>query len=183
MTKIEYALAALLAVSIVIGCGIASGTITVGYEIDGVISSSNATLEYEYVDLNTIQDYVDHKDNLYSLDNVAIVGCFTNNTTPPISISGEVWLAYDTVYATYGANGPDSVREHGTRIFTTPSPIIPAVLLCVNWEDGLALIENFSEVQTAVLDSEYFVIYGLAAEDNFAMDMDIDIIFTFTAGL
>jgi len=183
MNKIEYALAALLAVSIVIGCGIATGSFTVGYEIDGVLHSTHARLEYEYVDLNTIQDYVDHKENLHTLDNVAIVGMIENIGDITSAIVGEAWLAYDTIWATYGANGPDSVREHGTRIFMTPFPIISGHPIPINWEDGLAWMENFPEIQTAVLDSEYFVIYGLARQDQFDMDMDIDIIFTFTAGL
>jgi len=181
MNKIEYALAALLAVSLVVACGIATGSITVGYEIDGVIESSSATLDFEYVDLNTIDDYVEHKDNLNSLDNVAIVGTIENVGSN--SIFGEAWLAYDTVYAQYGTDGPDSVRANGTRIFATPLPIPVGVPLMIDWDDGLAWIEGFPEIQTAVLDSEYFVIYGLAAEDDFAMDMDIDIIFTFTGGL
>jgi len=181
MNKIKYALAALLAVSLVIGCGIATGSFTFVYEIDDTITSTHASLEYEYVDLTTIDDYNDHRDNLHSLDNVAVVGSFENIGLSVIY--GEVWLAYDTAYATYGANGPDSVRAHGTRIFTTPAPIPIGVPLAVNWEDGLAWIENFPEIQTAVLDSSYFVLYGLGSTDDFQMEMDIDIIFTITAGL
>jgi hypothetical protein len=181
MKKIKYALAALLITTLVVGCGLITGSFTFGYEIDGTITSTNASLEYEYIDLTTIEDYNNHRDDLHSLDNIAIVGCFTNNGTEPIS--GEIWLAYDTTYALYGADGPDSVRANATRIYMTHSPIINGVLLCVDWEDGLAFIEGFPEIQTAVLDSAYLVIYGLGDADEFNVEMDIDIIFTCTGGL
>jgi hypothetical protein len=181
MNKKILILAALLILSLVIACGLVSGSFTFGYEVEGTITSSNASLEFEYVDLTTIDDYNDHRDDLYSLDNVAIVGIFEN--TGPDPFSGEVWLAYDSVYAAYGADGPDSVRANATRIFTTPVPIPAGILLEINWEDGLSVIENFSEVQTAVLDSAYFVLYGLGDSDVFSMAMDIDIIFTCTGGL
>lgn len=180
MKKIKFALAALLITALVIGCGLVSGSFTFGYEIEGTIESTNATLEYEYVDLTTIDDYNDHREDLHSLDNVALVGTILNNGPDPIS--GEVWLAYDTSYAQYGADGPDSVRANGTRIYaTTYIPV--GIELYVDWEDALGWIENFEEVQTAVLDSAYFVMYGLGDSDIFDVEMDLDVIFTVTAGL
>lgn len=180
MNKIKYALAALLAVSLVVGCGIATGSFTFVYEIDDLIESTHANLDFEYVDLTTIEDYEDHQENLHSLDNVAIVGTILNNG--PGMASGEAWLAYDTSYAQYGTDGPDSVRANGTRIYVSPG-IPVGIELVVDWEDGLSYIENFSEIQTAVLDSGYFVIYGLGDNPVFSVDMDVDIIFTITAGL
>ncbi len=175
MKKLKFALAALLIIALIVGCGIATGSFTFGYEIDDTIESTNATLEYEYIDLTTIEDYNDHKDDLKSLDNVAIVGTILNNG--PGAVSGEVWLAYDSTFT-----DPDTVRYYGTRIFVTTG-IPEDILLYINWEDGLGWIENFPEVQTAVLDSAYLVIYGLGDADIFDVELDIDIIFTVTAGL
>jgi hypothetical protein len=87
-------------------------------------------------------------------------------------------MAYDSTYA-----DPATVRANGTRIFYTHYPIPAGIPLIVNWEDGLDYIENFPEIQTAVLDSAYLVIYGLGDADEFNMAMDIDVIFTVTAGL
>lgn len=175
MNKIKYSLAALLAVSLVVGCGIATGSFTFVYEIDDLIESTQADLDFEYVDLNTIEDYSDHRDNLHSLDNVAILGTILNHG--PGEASGEAWLAYDSSYA-----DPATVRANGTRIFVSPGIPI-GITLNIDWEDGLSYIENFSEIQTAVLDSGYFVIYGLGDNPEFHVEMDVDIIFTITAGL
>ena len=133
MKKLKFALAALLIIALIVGCGIATGSFTFGYEID--------------------------------------------DTNGPGAVSGEVWLAYDSTFT-----DPDTVRYYGTRIFVTTG-IPEDILLYINWEDGLGWIENFPEVQTAVLDSAYLVIYGLGDADIFDVELDIDIIFTVTAGL
>jgi hypothetical protein len=178
MSKIKYALAALLAVTIVVACGIATGSFTFGYELGGEIHSTNANLEWKSIDLTTIEDYNDHKDKLKSVDNVAIVGIVRNlgNT----AVSGEVWLAYDSTYADYGNNSPDTVRTYATRIFVSPV-ISPGDSLIIDWEDGLSYIENFAEVQTAV-ELGQFVLYGLGDSQFFDVYIDVDIIFTITAG-
>lgn len=179
MNKIKLALAALLTVSLIIGCGIATGSFTFGYELDGPISSTNANLEWESIDLTTIDDYNDHKDKIKSVDNIALVGVVHNlgNT----AVSGEVWLAYDSTYGDYGNNSPDTVRAHGTRIFV--SPVIPTSdSLVIDWEEGLSYIENFAEVQAAV-ELGQFVLYGLGDSQFFDVYIDVDIIITITAGL
>jgi len=175
MNKKRIALTALLIASLIIGCGIATGTFTFGYELNGTIESSNASLEFEYVDLTTIDDYNDHKDNLKSVDNIAVVGSIINDGVA--AVSGEIWLVdNDTTYT-----DPDTVKHYGTRIFV--SPVIPAGdTLDIDWSDGLSYIENFSAVQTAV-ELGQFVLYGLGDSDAFEVTMDIDIIFTITAGL
>ena len=176
MSKMKLGLIALLIGSLAVGCGIVSGSFTIGYELDGDIHSTEATLEMEAIDLTTIEDYNDHKDNIESVDNVALVGTIYNIGNAPVS--GEVWLVDypDTLYDT-----PAEVRANGVRIFV--SPVIPTSdSLVIDWEDGLSYIENFSDVQAAVMLGQ-FVLYGLGDSDFFDVDIDIDVIITLTAGL
>lgn len=181
MNKTKLALAALLAASLIVACGLATGTITIVYELDDDIHSTEATLEWEAIDLTTIEDYNDHKDKIKSVDNVALVGVVHNIGNTPVS--GEVWLVDypDTLYDTYGEDGPDSVRANGVRIFV--SPVIPTSdSLVIDWEDGLSYIENFAEVQAAV-ELGQFVLYGLGDSQFFDVYMDVDVIITITVGL
>jgi len=167
------ALTALLIAAFIVACGIATGTFTIVYEIDDTISSTQADLQYEAVDLNTIEDYQEHQDLIQSVDHIAIVGTVLNYGNTPVS--GEVWLAYTDTLDT-----PAEVRSVGTRVFVSPV-IPPGGSLEIDWQDGLSYIENFSEIQDAV-ELGQFVIYGLGDSQFFYVVMDIDIIVTLTAG-
>ena len=175
MNKINFAFAALLIAALITACGIATGSFTFGYELDGPIDSSSATLDREVIDLNSIEDYNDHKDQIKSVDNVALVGWVANNGP---QVSGEVWLVNfpDSMYT-----DPDTVRYYGTRIFV--SPVIPSGdTLMIDWSDGLSYIENFAAVQDAV-EGGQFVLYGLGDDPNFDVYMNVNVIITITAGL
>ncbi len=173
MNTKTLALTALLIATLIIGCGIITGTFTIVYEVEGLISSTEADLQYESIDLNTIDDYQKHKDKIKSVDHVAVVGTVFNWGNTPVS--GEIWLAYDSTYTR-----PDTVRHYGTRVFVSPV-IEPGELLEIEWEDGLSYIENFPAIQDAV-EVGQFVIYGLGDSQFFYVVMDIDIIVTVTAG-
>lgn len=163
-----------LVVVFIVGCGIGTGTFTFTYEIDDTIVSSNATLDKINIDLTTESTYEDYKDKIKSVDQVAVVGLVVNNHSL-VTVSGEVWLAYNGSYT-----DPEVVKDNGVRIFISPE-IDPGEQLSINWEDGLAYIENFSDLQDAIKTGNFWI-YGLGDKDEFDVTMDIDIIITFTAG-
>lgn len=176
MNKTKLALVTLLAISLIVACGIATGSFTIGYELDGPIESTDADLDREVIDLTTISDYNDHKDEIKSVDNIAVVGTAYNYGNTPVS--GEVWLV-DFPDSNY--TDPDTVRYYGTRIFVSPV-IQPGEELVIDWANGLDYIENFSDVQAAV-ELGQFVLYGLGDSQFFYVYFDVSIIITFTAGL
>ena len=176
MNKINFALAALLAAALMTACGIATGSFTFGYELNGPIDSSNATLDKETIDLTTVEDYNDHKDQIKSVDNVALVGKVYN--TGNTAVSGEVWLV---AFPDSNYTDPDTVRHYGTRIFVSPV-IAPSDSLIIDWDNGLDYIENFPAVQDAVMLGQ-FVLYGLGDSQFFNVYIDADVIITITAGL
>ena len=81
------ALAALAAA----GCFLISGQFVVNYELPSPFTVvAGGTLHGELVDLNTVSEYQDHKSELKRVDDLALVGDFTNNTVAAASV--EVWI-------------------------------------------------------------------------------------------
>jgi hypothetical protein len=88
------ALAALAAA----GCMLTSGQFVVTYNLPDPLNVSSAlTLTGADVDLNTISEYNDHKDELKRVEDLSLVGDFTNNTsTRHRSTSGSCPAARST---------------------------------------------------------------------------------------
>src|SRR5207249_5161970 len=81
------ALAALAAA----GCFLLSGQFVVNYALpDPLHVLSGTTLTAVDVDLNTISEYNDHKDDLKRVDDVALIGDFHNNAGSSVNI--QAWL-------------------------------------------------------------------------------------------
>ncbi len=81
------ALAALAAA----GCFLLSGQFAVNYELPTPLPALGAvTLTGVPVDLNTIGDYRDNRKDLKRVDDLALIGDFTNNTGSTANV--EIWL-------------------------------------------------------------------------------------------
>jgi hypothetical protein len=76
------------------GCIITSAQITISYDLPATFrSNTSTTVAGEFVDLNTIGDYKDHKDKLKGLVDLAVLGKFKNNLGT--AVKGEVWIYPD----------------------------------------------------------------------------------------
>ncbi len=81
------ALAALAAA----GCFLVSGQFVVNYVLPTpLLVVGGATLTGVSVDLNTIKQYSDHKNDLKRVDDLALVGDFKNNNSTSTNV--EAWL-------------------------------------------------------------------------------------------
>ena len=105
------------------GCFLVSGQFVVNYVLPTpLLVVGGSTLTGVSVDLNTIRDYSDHKNDLKRVDDLALIGDFKNNNTTPTNV--EAWLVaagtLNLTSAQLAANGvklwgPLSVAGSGTQ--------------------------------------------------------------------
>src|SRR5215468_9913482 len=91
--KMRSLLAALALAVMTSGCILTSGQFLVSFELGDVRVPGPTTLVSQVVDLNTISEYRDHKSNLKTLADLALLGTITNNTSNPVDV--EVWMTKD----------------------------------------------------------------------------------------
>jgi len=93
MNRLRIALLGLgLGVLTLTGCFITQAQIFAHFAFPNPFSINSATDPFEriVVDLNTIDDYEEHKDKLNSLSDFAVVGTFINESGPAGGV--EVWV-------------------------------------------------------------------------------------------
>ena len=144
-------------------------TITQGFEIT---ATTDTNVNKYDVDLTDNQDWQDNKDKVVSIDAVAIVAWIFNREAANI---GEVYWSDDPNLTTVAA-----VRNNATRIMVTPTINPSPPLNQINWQDGLAAMENTDSLIEQVLGDGVFTVYGIAQEVPFDMDIDGEIVLTVT---
>ena len=80
------ALAALAAA----GCILTSGQFVAHYALPDSAFNTGGTFQGEIVDLNTIREYNDHKQDLKRVDDLALVGDIRNNGATAVQV--EAWI-------------------------------------------------------------------------------------------
>src|SRR5262245_32761342 len=122
-------LAALLAT----GCFLISGQYIVTYAFDDVTVTSATGIDGVVVDLNTVKDYADHKENLKGLSDVAILGTFKNNGGSDIDV--EVWMMDNAGPIVTDAS---VVRADGVRVWG-PFHLAAGATRNITWDESAAL--------------------------------------------
>lgn len=75
------------------GCFLISGQFVVNFALPTPFTAvGGGTLQSVDVDLNTIGDYSDHKDDLKRVDDLALIGDFKNNLTSGSPAQVECWI-------------------------------------------------------------------------------------------
>jgi len=100
---------------IVNGCLITQAQVFASFVLPSpfTINSTGSPYQRVLVDLNSVSDYKDHKDNLKGLSDVAVVGKFTNLAGPAGNV--EVWITPDnTSYSSIS-----EVKAHGTLMWSS----------------------------------------------------------------
>lgn len=142
-------------------------------------------LHRELVDLNTIEEYADHKDDLEGLSDLAVVGTFTNVTPPgPINTGGtlEVWITADDTNLSDPTTG-GAVRLWGPKSIG-PNPDA----VTISWDESAALFTKagkdllIQEIKGDGIFTAYVYTTGGAAAQTFRVD-DGQIILVLAGGL
>jgi hypothetical protein len=129
------------------GCVLTQANILAHYDLPNPFQIGPAPAQpflVEHVDLNTISEYSDHKDELESLSDVALIGTFTNVTPPgPLNTGGtlELWITPGTT------NLPDAgaIQSSGTKLWG-PGSIGPSGTasgtVTIGWDESAALFSQ-----------------------------------------
>ena len=129
------------------GCFITQAQIFAHFAFPNPFTINSATDPFEriVVDLNTIDDYEEHKDKLNSLSDFAVVGTFVNEDGPAGAV--EVWVTRDvTSYSSVAEVTANAVKLWGPgAIAASPST------RTIGWDESAAL---FNAAGKAVLVEE-----------------------------
>ncbi len=139
----------------------------------------------ELVDLNTIDDYADNKEDLEGLSDLAVVGTFTN-VTPlgPTNTGGtmEVWITADDTNLTDPTTG-GAVKLWGPKSIG-PNPDA----VTITWDESAALFTKagkdllIQEIKGDGIFTAYVYTTGGAAAQSFRVD-DGGIILVLSGGM
>jgi hypothetical protein len=155
-----------------IGC-LATGQVTLSEPVD-IGPTTDTNISKYTVDLNALDpvtlepenpDYVDNKDRILSVDEIAFVAIIENKAAAPAK--ARIYLSNDDTL--------DSVAEienpkNATLIFDSPS--IPGnSTQKIDWEDGFAYMENEDVVIDEVLGDGAFTLYGIAKNVPFNLEI------------
>lgn len=150
-------LTALLIPVTLAGCLLTTGQFNIDVDLDDAFVTGTA-VDRELVDMNTVDEYNDHKDDLVGLSDVAVVGTAQNFTGSPIEV--EAWITReDTNYLTAA-----TVRENAFKLWG-PFALAGGETKRITWDDSAAL---FNATGRYVLQEELkgdgiFTVYFLNA--------------------
>lgn len=156
--KWRWLVAVLALVGMTAGCILTSGQFLVTFELGDVRVPGPTTLVSQVVDLNTIAEYRDHKENLKGLADLALLGSITNNTSNAVDV--EVWMTPgQTSYLL-----ESDLRANGVRIWG-PIHLAGSETKKVEWDTSAAL---FDAAGKAALTGEIkgdgvFTLYAVGA--------------------
>ncbi|MEO5988155.1 MAG: hypothetical protein ABIU54_08890 [Candidatus Eisenbacteria bacterium] len=139
------------------GCMLISGQFTVVYTFaDPINVVSPSALAGQVVDLNTISEYKDHKDNLKAVVDLAVLGKFTNLTSTNSAI--EIWIVPSPGAA---LTNDAAVRASGQKIWG-PLNVAGNSSVNVTWDQSAALFTGRQALITEVKGDGVFALYALA---------------------
>ena len=138
------------------GCMLTSGQFVATYDLpDPITVSQNFAANFD-VDLNTVSDYKDHKNDIKRVEDVSLVGEFTNNGTSTTQI--EVWLVADTSL-------PVGPQPSGVPLWG-PLTVAANTSEKVDWNTSSALFEGRQALIDEVKGDGHFRLYVAATGAN-----------------
>jgi hypothetical protein len=148
------------------GCVLTSGQFLIDFELDDFTATTENTVTRQDVDLTTEEDYNDHKDDLESLSDVAVLGTLINNGAAPINV--EVWMtAAPNTYTT-----STEVTDNATRLWG-PFQVPANSSKTVGWDESADLFKLAGKellIQEIKGDGQ-FTIYAIAAEATYSFEV------------
>ena len=139
------------------GCFLVSGQFTVTFNFNDPINIVSPTaLAGQYIDLNTVSEYNDHKGDLKDVADLAVLGQFTNLTGNAAAV--ELWM----VATPSGALTTDAaVRGAGQKIWG-PLSVAGNSSVNVGWDQSAALFTGRQALITEIKGDGEFALYALA---------------------
>lgn len=168
MKRSHFVVAALALGLVAAGCVLTSGQIRISFDLDNFTATTQNSLTYQNIDLNTESEYEDNKDKLKDLSDLAVLGEIENTGSSDIHV--EVWMTPgQTSHADVG-----SLKADGTALRVWgPFTLNAGQKKKVGWDESAAL---FSSAGKAALLNEakgdgVFTIYAIAAEGTYSFNV------------
>ena len=149
------------------GCLLTTGQFAIDYDLGTINVTDSDNLVAEQVDLNTVEDYTDHKDDLVNVSDLALLGEVTNNQATPLEV--EAWISTSTTNYTSEAQ----VRANAIRLW---GPIaVPANgTVQIDWDDSAALFAPYGKplLLTELKEDGIFTVYlmGTGGDYDFTVE-------------
>jgi hypothetical protein len=149
------------------GCMLISGQFVVSFDLPTPFNAQGtATLSSVNVDLNTISEYSDHKDELKRIDDLALVGDFRNNS-----------LSASTVYCWIVPSGAANLSQAQLQtqgvLLWGPLPLGVGETKKVDWNASAALFKGRQTLIDEIKGDGVFRLYlsntsGIATQPSTA---------------
>lgn len=167
------------ALALVAGGCLVTGQITIFQKVDEV-ATTNLLVTPILVDLNEEEDYVEHKDDIKSVDEISVVAIIRNNLATPADV--EIYLSDEAGLTLVEILDP----ERATLVFVAPTVpgntgVAGSGVLKIGWADGFRYVVNKKAVIEQILGDGKFMLYAVA-EDEFDLRIKAEIAVTLTVG-
>jgi hypothetical protein len=147
------------------GCMLTSGQFVATYDLpDPLDVATGTTLAGVDVDLNTVSEYNDHKNELKRVEDLSLVGNFTNNNATAAQV--EVWIVPDASLLNLT---PQQLQANGTLLWG-PLAVAANSTQKVDWDRSSALFTGRQALIDEVKGDGHFAIYVVA---NGAIDCTV----------
>lgn len=133
------------------GCLLTTGQISIDYDLGTITVNDPDNLVAEQVDLNTIEDYVEHKEDLEGVADLALLGEVTNNLSlgaksgslqggdPTLNV--EAWITP----ATTNYTSESQVRNNAIKIWG-PLVVEPGETRTIDWDESAGLFTALGKI-------------------------------------
>jgi hypothetical protein len=160
--KSKRLLVAIALAGLTAGCIMSSGQFLVNFDLGDITVTSPTNLVGQVVDLNTIDDYNEHKDELKGLADVAILGTIRNNVALPVDV--EVWMTPDATTFTTEAE----VKQTGVKLWG-PFHLDPSQTRSVDWDTSAGLFDPLGKTTLLgeVKGDGVFAVYAIGAAGTY----------------
>jgi hypothetical protein len=166
MRNLYWIVPALVIVLAAPGCVLTSGQFLIDFELGDFSTTTETAVARQDVDLTTEEDYNDHKEDLQTLSDVAVLGTLTNNGGAAINV--EVWMT--TAPSSYTTSV--EVMNNAVKLWG-PFTVAANASKTVGWDESADL---FTKVGKELLIQEIkgdgqFTVYAIAAEATYSFEV------------
>ena len=167
MKNLRWILPALALVLLAPGCILTSGQLLIDFDLPNMTATSPTGLIGEQINLNTNDDYEEHKDKLKDIVDFAVLG--TINNTGITDIDVEVWMTAGLTSYT----DETTVKANGIKLWG-PLHVPAGGSVAVDWDKSAAL---FTTAGKAALLAEAkgdgdFTIYAIGNACTYAFNVE-----------
>ena len=148
------------------GCVLVSGQFLIQLEIGDLSINSATAVNGYYVDLSTNSTYKDHKDDIKSLEDIALVGSIHNTGLSSLTLS--VYL----LDGNPGALAAGTVTSTGTKVWG-PLTVAAGATEKLDWDRSAALFgAGKAPLFTRIKGGGKFTLYAVGSTAPFTFDFN-----------